>query len=53
MSNETKTGDAPAPPKAPGGDQRPPSDDPSVARQKALADKIMDDDREVLRKLAE
>ena len=25
----------------------------SFARQKALADKIMDDDREVLRKLAE
>ena len=53
MSKETKKGAAPVPPKLPAGDQRPPSDDPDVARQKALAGKIMDEDREVLRTLAE
>ena len=44
---------APAPPKVSSGNQRPPSDDPDLDRQKAFADKIMDDDRAVLRKLSE
>ena len=52
MSNEVKKGDTPDPRKSPGGDQQPNPDDPDVARQKALANKIMDEDREVLKDLA-
>ena len=39
--------------KEPRGDSRTTPDDPEFARQKALAEKIMREDREVLRKLAE
>ena len=53
MSNEVKKGDTRGLPKAPDGDQGRPSDDPDVARQEALAEEIMRDDREVLRKLSE
>ena len=53
MNKEVKKGDPLVPPKAEGSDQRPNSDDTDAARQKALAEKIMHDDREVLRKLAE
>ena len=52
MSNAVKKG-APRKPKTPDGDQGRPSNDPDVARQKLLAEEIMRDDREVLRKLAE
>ena len=40
------------PTKAPEGDNRPEPKDPEHARQMALAEEIMDDDREVLRALA-
>ena len=52
MNSEAKKGVTPELPKTPDGDQGRPSDDPDVARQKALAEKIMHDDREVLRVLA-
>ena len=52
MSNGVKKGDTPDPRKSPGGDQQPNPDDPDVARQKALAKRIMRDDRELLRALA-
>ena len=53
MSNEVKRGNTPGLPKSLDSDQGRPSDDSEVARQEALAEKIMRDDREVLRKLAE
>ena len=40
------------PTEAPEGDNRPEPKDPEHARQMALAEEIMDDDREVLRALA-
>lgn len=52
MSREVKKGNSPGLPKSPESDQGRPSDDPEVARQEALAEKIMRDDREVLRALA-
>ena len=52
MNKEVKKGDPLVPPKAEGGDQRPTTDDTDTAHQKALAEKIMRDDREVLSKLA-
>ena len=53
MSNEVKKSDNVGPPKEPRGDSRTTPDDPEFARQKALAEEIMQDDSEVLRKLAE
>ena len=47
-----KKGVAPGLPKSSNGDQGRPWDDSDVARQKALAERIMDDDREVLEELA-
>ena len=52
MSKEVKKGVTPGLPRRSDGDQGRPSDDSDVARQKALAEKIMDDDREVLEELA-
>lgn len=52
MSREVKKGSTPGLPKLPDSDQERPSDDPEVARQEALAEEIMRDDREVLRALA-
>ena len=53
MSRKVKKGDLPDLPKTPGEDQRLPSNESDDARQEALAEKIMREDREVLRKLAE
>ena len=53
MSSEVKKGGTSDLPETQGGDQRPTPDDTNVARQKALAEKIMSDDREVLEELAE
>ena len=53
MNNEVKKGDNVGPPKEPRGDSLTTPDDPEFARQKALAEKIMREDREVLCKLAE
>ena len=52
MSKEVEKGVAPGPSKTSDGEQGRPSNDSDVARQTALAEEIMDDDREVLRKLA-
>ena len=52
MSREMKKNDLPDLPKTPGDVQRPPANETDVARQEALAEEIMRDDREVLRKLA-
>ena len=52
MSKEVKKGVQPGLPKTPDGDQGRPPDDPDVARQTALAEKIVHDDREVLKELA-
>lgn len=53
MGREVKKGNTPGLPKSPDSDQGRPSDDPEVARQEALAEMIMREDRDVLRKLAE
>ena len=53
MSNEVKKNDLPDLPMTPGDVQRPPANETDIARQEALAEEIMRDDREVLRKLAE
>ncbi|MDE0389913.1 MAG: hypothetical protein OXI75_14535 [Rhodospirillales bacterium] len=53
MSREVKKGNSPGLPKSPGDVQRPPANETDVARQEALSEEIMRDDREVLRKLAE
>ena len=52
MSKEVKKGDKPVLPNTPDGDQGRPPDDPDVARQTALAETFMLDDRDVLRELA-
>lgn len=52
MSKELKKGEKPGLPNTPDGDQKQPTDDPDVARQTALAEKFMHDDREMLRTLA-
>lgn len=52
MSNEVKKDNAPHSTETPSSDQRPTTDDTDTARKKALAEKIMRDDREVLSKLA-
>ena len=52
MSSGEKKGVAPGLPRRSDGDQGRPSDDSDVARQKALAEEIMDGDREVLEELA-
>ena len=48
-----KKGDKGEPTEVSNNGSRPTPNEPESARQKALADKIMEDDREVLRKLAE
>ena len=53
MSNEVKKDNTPGLPKSPDSDQERPFDDREIARQEALAEEIMRDDHEVLRKLAE
>ncbi len=52
MSSKVKKGDLPDLPKTPGEDQRLPSNESDDARQEALAEEIMRDDREVLKQLA-
>ena len=52
MSREVKRGDKFDLPEVPHDGPRTAADDPECARQKALAEEIMRDDREVLRELA-
>ena len=52
MSNEVKKGDTNKPTETSNSGSRPAPNDPEFARQKALAEEIMHDDREVLRELA-
>ncbi len=51
MSREAKKGDKLDLPGVPHDDPRTAADDPECARQQALAEEIMRDDREVLREL--
>ncbi|MDE0050080.1 MAG: hypothetical protein OXO52_09870 [Rhodospirillales bacterium] len=51
MSSETKKGNKREPAKMPQGGPPTTSDEPESARQKTLAEEIMRDDSEVLRKL--
>ncbi len=53
MSSKVKKGDQVESPEVPKGVPPTTPDDPEYARQKALAEEIMQDDSEVLRKLAE
>ena len=53
MSAGVKRGNIVDPTKAPDGGARPAPDDPEFTRQKALAEEIMQEGSEVLRKLAE
>ena len=53
MSSETKKRDMREPAKVPKGGPPTIPDEPESVRQKALAEEIMRDDSEVLRKLAE
>ena len=53
MSSEAKKGDKREPTKVPKGGPSITPDEPESARQKALAEEIMRDDSEVLRKLGE
>ena len=52
MSSGERKGVAPGLPGRSDGDQGRPSDDSDAARHKALAEEIMDDDRDVLKDLA-